>query len=159
MLSPPQVLLHHEPLKLVTDVFLLWCMLELLYLQNVCWWFGNTLPLHAEYQCQVKEAIIFFVFTIEERRFGPDFQSLYILLIPFWMLLNLGHWQYAFVVHSGLRKGISLLAVTRLQRWSITMMWNSSWSRKNGERNQSMRSPIDGTPPQSKDQWRSSNQR
>ena len=30
---------------------------------------------------------------------------------------------------------------------------------KDGEQNHSMGSPMDGTPPQSEDQWRSSNQR
>ena len=122
MLSPPQVLLHQEPPKVATDVFLVWCMLTVVspkFLLVV----RQHMPLHAE--CQ--ETIIYFVFTIEERCFGPDFQCLYItfldVAVPWSLTISL-------CCPLGVREGIPLLAATQIQHWSIAMTWSSSWSQR-----------------------------
>ena len=46
-------------------------------------------------------------------------------------------------------------------RWwdYVLIAVRNCWSWKDGERNHSMESPMDGTPPQSEDQWRLYNQR
>ena len=51
-----------------------------------CWWFNNTLPFACIMLTPSERNI--FVFTIEEGCSGPDFQSWFIPLRPFWMSLT-----------------------------------------------------------------------
>ena len=85
MLSPLQVLLHHEPPKLATDVFLVWCMLTVVS------------PKFLLVVSQEHPAFAYRMPTPSERNyvlcFDLDFQSWYIPLISSWMSLYLGHWQ------------------------------------------------------------------